>query len=114
MPSTSERKEAIRKFKERKVPAGIYAIRCAATGHAWVGASRNLGATHNGSWSALRTGGHRDRLLQEEWGAHGEAAFQYEILEQLADDVHPLAIPDTLKQKLAHWTARLGARPLIG
>ena len=114
MPPIGERKEAIRKFKERKVPIGIYAIRCSAAEGAWVGASRNLGATGNGSWFSLRMGAHRDRELQHAWNAHGEAAFHFDILETLADDVVPLSIPDLLKERLTAWVAQLGARRLDG
>ena len=114
MPSTQERKDIIRKFKERKPDLGIFAIRCTASGRVWVGASRNLDATRNGSWFMLRNGGHHDRGLQAEWNAQGEAAFGYEILERLPEDIQPMAVPDLLKQKRAQWTAQLGAQRLDG
>ncbi len=112
MASHESRKEAIRKFKERKVLLGVYAVRCAATGRAWVGASRNLEAEKNGSWFCLRSGSHIERSLQDEWNAQGESAFQFEILETLAEDLHALAIPDLLKQKRAEWVAKLNATKL--
>jgi hypothetical protein len=112
MESKAARKEAIQKFKERKPALGVFAVRCTATGRVWVDASRNLDAANNGTWFGLRNGGHRDKSLQEEWNAHGEAAFQYEILEKLAEDVHPLAIADLLKQTRSRWIAQLGARGL--
>jgi len=111
MPSTAERKEAARKWKERKPIAGAFAVRCTVTGRTWVGAARNLEATHNGCWFGLRIGTHLNRALQAEWNAQGEPAFQFEILEKLDDDVLPLAIPDMLKEKHAHWVAELGALP---
>jgi hypothetical protein len=114
MISKLERKEAIRKFKEEKPAAGIFAIRCAATARVWVGASRNLDATRNGSWFMLRQGGHFDRGLQREWDAQGEASFGYEVLERLADDLLPMAVADLLKQKRAHWVEQLGAKRLDG
>jgi len=113
MQSNTDKKEAIRKFKERKVLVGIFAIRCTASGRVWVGSSRNLDATKNGSWFSLRNGGHIDKPLQEEWNARGEAAFQYEILEILDGDLHPLAIRDLLKEKCNHFVAQLSARMLL-
>jgi hypothetical protein len=110
MESKAARKEAIRQFKERKPAVGVFAVRCTATGRVWVDASRNLDAAKNGSWFCLRNGMHRDKSLQEEWNAHGEAAFQYEILERLAEDVHPLAVADLLKETRSRWMAQLGAR----
>ena len=109
MESKVERREASRKFKERKPSAGAYAVRCTASGRVWVGTSRNLDATRNGCWFSLRAGGHMDKPLQAEWDSHGEAAFQYEILEKLPDDVHPLALADSLKAVGARWTANLHA-----
>jgi hypothetical protein len=112
MESKAARKEAIQKFKERRTPLGVFAVRCTATGRVWVAASRNLDAAKNGSWFCLRNGSHRDKSLQVAWNAHGEAAFRYEILEKLDEDVHPMAVADLLKEKRGHWIAQLGARGL--
>ena len=60
--------------------------------------------------SACATGVIGTRSLQEEWNAHGEDAFQYEILEKLEDDVHPLAVAARLKEMRSRWIAQLGAR----
>lgn len=113
MESKVSRKEAIKEFKERKTALGVYAVRCTASGSAWVGSARNLGAARNGCWFALRSGGHREPSLQGEWNAHGEAAFTYEILETFDDDLHPMAVPDMLKARRAHWVAEVKARPLL-
>jgi hypothetical protein len=112
MSSKEERKEAIRKFKERKPLLGVFAVRCTATGRVWVGVSRNLDATKNGSWFCLRNGSHHDKALQEEWNVHGEPMFQYEVLDKLNDDTLPLGVADLLKEKKKHWIAQLGARSL--
>jgi hypothetical protein len=112
MGSTAERKEAIRKFKEKKTLRGAFALRCAATGTVWVGSSPNLEATRNRFWFGLRHGSHPDRAVQAEWNAHGEHAFQYEILEILDDDLIAISIPGLLKEKRLLWIERLGARPL--
>jgi hypothetical protein len=113
MSANVSKKEAIRQYKEQKVPCGIYALRCTLTGNVWVGSSRNLDATRNRSWFTLRMGGFMDKPLQAEWNAHGEPAFQYEILEVLEEGLLPMAITDQLKQKCAHWVAQLSARALL-
>ena len=113
MPSPIDKKEAIRKFKEQKAPAGAYAVRCTTTGRVWVGVSRNLDATKNGCWFMLRSGGHIEKSLQNEWNQHGEAAFQYQVLETLDDDLHALAIADLLKQTRDRWVKQLSATPLL-
>ena len=112
MTSKDCRKEAVRKFKEQKPLLGAYAVRCAVTRHVWVGISRNLDATRNGSWFTLRTGSHREKSLQDEWNAHGEAAFEYEILVALDEDIHAMEVDDQLKEQKKKWVAQLGALAL--
>jgi hypothetical protein len=113
MESKATRKEAIKEFKERKPALGVFAVRCTKTGAVWVGAARNLDAKKNAIWFSLRHGSHREKSLQEEWNSCGEEAFQYEILEKLAEDVHPMAVADLLKQARSRWIAQLGAAPLL-
>jgi hypothetical protein len=113
MLSKESRKEIIRECKERKSIIGVYAVRCTANGRTWVGASRNLEATKNGCWFCLRNGSHREKSLQQEWNASGEAAFQYEILGRLDEDIHPLGIDDSLKDMKGDWIVRLNAQQLL-
>jgi hypothetical protein len=113
MQSKESRREAARNFKEQKVLAGAYAVRCAATEKVWVGTSRNLDATKNGCWFTLRNGSHQEKTLQAEWNARGEQAFEYEVLEALGDEVHPLNVTALLKEMKSAWVAKLGATPLL-
>lgn len=113
MQFNESRKDSIRKFKEQKPLVGAYAVRCVATGHVWVGVSRNLDATKNGCWFMLRSGAHQEKSLQAEWNAQGEQAFAYEILDSLNEDVHPMNVVALLKEKKSVWVAQLGASPLL-
>ena len=113
MLSKEQKKEAIIKFKERKPLLGIYAVLCTVSGRAWVGSSRNLVATENGTWFGLRHGSHRDQPLQHEWNVHGESAFHYEVLEKLDEDVIPMAVSDLLSEKKKRWMVQLDARALL-
>ncbi len=113
MLSKEFRKDAIRKFKEQKPGVGVYAVRSTATGQVWVGVSRNLEAARNSCWFQLRNRLHQEKSLQLEWDAQGESAFEYEILDRLDEDVHPLQINDLLKSKRSDWSARLGAQQLL-
>ena len=112
MLSKESRKETIRRFKEQRPDVGIYAVRCTVTGCVWVGATKNLAATQNRCWFALRNHVSMDKSLQEEWDAQGEPAFRYEILECFEKDVHPLEVDELLKKKASHWVADLGAQAL--
>jgi hypothetical protein len=106
------RKEAIKEFKARKVARGVFAVRCTATGKVWVESSLNLDAAQNGLWHFLRNGHHDDKGLQAEWNVHGAEAFQFEVLEELDEDVLAIEARDLLKEKKLHWTAHFGARML--
>ncbi len=110
---TSRREKLSENTRSRRFLSAPMRVRCIASGAVWVGASRNLDATRNGCWFTLRSGSHVDKPLQQEWNAHGEAAFQYEILETLEGDLHPIAIADLLKQSRQRWVEQLNARPLL-
>jgi hypothetical protein len=112
MSANMARKEVIKEYKNRKVPRGVFAVRCTATGQVWVDSSPNLDAARNGLWFFLRHGNHHNKALQAEWNTHGDEAFQYEILEKLDDDLAPIGVSDLLKEKKRHWTAQLGAQTL--
>jgi hypothetical protein len=106
------RKEAIAEYKNRKTPRGTFVVRFADDGPAWVDATPDLHAAKNGLLFMLRNGMHTNQGLQAEWNAHGEAAFRYEILEKLDDDLAPMAWRDLLKDKKKEWVSRLGAQAI--
>ena len=112
-----DKRAARKEYKSRKTPKGIFAVRCKATGEAWVGASNHLDSQGNQIWFVLRSGLHRNQPMQAAWNAHGEASFAYEILETLDDDVPPLLLKDLLEERRKHWQRVLGANqtdPLRG
>jgi len=106
------RKEAIAEYKNRKIPRGTFVVRFSADGPAWVDSTPDLNAARNGLLFTLRQGLHRNPALQEEWNAHGESAFSYEVLEKLDDDLAPMAWRDLLKDKRKEWAERLGAQTI--
>lgn len=105
----NDRKEAIRKYKERKPSRGIFTVRCMKTGRCWVDFSTTLDSVRNRVWFELRLGGSRNRELQEEWNAHGEESFELEVAETLDPEIAELAIRDELKRKRKEWCVKLGA-----
>ena len=109
------RREAIRDYKEKKPIAGVYAIRCSATGEAWVAGAPNVEPQEQRHWFGLRTGGHANKALQAAWTAHGADAFTFEILERLDDaDLTPLGRADLIKSRERHWRDALGAKRAVG
>ena len=106
------RKEAIAEYKNRKTPRGTFVVRFAEDGPVFVDATPDLEAAKNGLLFSLRHGMHRNKELQAEWNAHCEAAFRYEVLEKLEDDLAPMAWRDLLKDKKKEWVEKLGAQAI--
>ncbi|BCW87340.1 hypothetical protein sos41_04690 [Alphaproteobacteria bacterium SO-S41] len=111
----TRRKELLDAHKEKKTPIGVFAVRCRPTGEAWVSPSRNLAMQKNGLWFSLRLGSYPNPALQAAWKAHGEDAFDYEILETLGDeDLTPYLLNAALKDRASHWRAALNAKAVSG
>ncbi len=104
-----DKKQAIAEYKLRKIPRGTFSVRFGAGGPVFVDATPDLGAARNKMLWALRHGMHNNPYLQAEWNAHGESAFRYEVLEELDDDLSPMAWRDLLKDKKKYWLAKLSA-----
>ena len=104
---SDDRKAAIAAYKKRENAAGIFAVRCAASGQAWVGQTPNLDTIQNRIWFSLRMGSHTNRDLQSAWTAHGADAFTFEPLEQLEDEELPYVRDTLLKERAIHWRTML-------
>lgn len=105
-----DRKAAAAACKERKVVAGIFAIRCAASGRSWVGRAPDLATIWNRTTFTLRQGSHPNRALQTAWRERNGDGFVCETLEPLDDDTHPTE--RAVQARLAHWIAALPAARL--
>jgi hypothetical protein len=104
-----ERKAAVAAYKQRKVFAGVYAVRCTTTGERWIGRAPDLSTIQNRIWFALRHDGSRSASLQSAWNRYGEAHFVLEELERLDEDILPMSRDRLLKERLAYWREQFGA-----
>jgi len=104
-----DKREARKEFKSKTTPNGVFAVCRAASGEAWASASDHLDTARNGLWFQLRSGLHSNKALQAAWNAHGEAAFEYQILETFEEDVSPLLLKDLSRARQKHWERELGA-----
>lgn len=77
------RKEAIRDYKNAKLPMGLFQVRNTANGKLLIGSSPNLPGMLNRIRYQLEMGGHPNRLLQLEWQTFGAGEFQFEVLDEL-------------------------------
>jgi len=102
----ARRKDLIREYKEQKSTPGIFAVRCGD--QVWVGPSKNLQKQQNGIWFQLRQNGHMNKAMQAVWNVRGDAAFTFEVLEEVSDD-NPQMIALLLKERDAFWREKLSA-----
>lgn len=109
MMKREARRAAVAAYKERKVIAGIYAVRCVPTGERWVGRAPDLGTIQNRLWFMLRQNLSPQRGLQAAWNVHGADQFVFEAVERLPDEALPYVREATMKRRLAHWSAALNA-----
>jgi hypothetical protein len=102
-----DRKRAVAAYKERKVEAGIYVVRCLASGQVWVGSAPDLSTIQNRLWFTLRQGRNSHRSLQEAWNAHGSEAFAFEVVARLNDDDPSYIRNSALKSLHSEWLEKL-------
>ena len=108
------RRDIAQAYKDRRVPVGIFSLRCDPTGETWVGMSRNLEGAENGVLFSLRLGSGRNAAMQAAWTAHGEAAFTFSVVETLTEDLSDIGRETWLKGQARHWLAALAASPVVG
>ena len=65
---------------------GIYLITNTVDGKQYVGVSQYIEGRWDSHRSDLQRGKHHARRLQQAWSEHGEAAFQFSILEACGTD----------------------------
>lgn len=85
---TDRKKELKQRYLEIKIEGGVYQIRNTINNKVLVMATPNF-KTMNGRRMELRSGGFRNRRLQEEWKQYGEDAFVFEVLEVLPETEDP-------------------------
>jgi hypothetical protein len=110
---TIDKRAAKAAYRERKSVAGIYAVRCEATGQVWVGHTPTLDTVQNRIWFMLRQKGHPDATLQRAWNERNGAGFAFEELERVKEDDLSYTGDSALKERAATWRAKLGALPLM-
>lgn len=111
-PSKEWKKAVIAAYKDKKVVAGIYAVRSTATMKVWVGSAPNLATVWNRLIFELRLGNCRCRSLQEAWSLHAGEGFDFEELENIDREALSFAAERVMKERLQHWSSALSAERL--
>ncbi|GBQ26295.1 GIY-YIG nuclease family protein [Gluconacetobacter azotocaptans] len=108
----ADRKAAIATYKERKSVAGIFLVRCAASGRCWVGEAPDVATIWNRISFELRHGTHSNPAFQATWRAAGGDGFSFEAVERIDAAALAYGRHRTLQARLAHWRGVLGAELL--
>ena len=106
---SEDRKQAIADYKKRASAAGVFAIRCRATGDIWVGQALDLDKIQNRIWFTLRMGSHRNAELQRAWAAHGADNLALDTLERIEHEELAYVRDALLKERVQHWRTQLNA-----
>src|SRR5208283_1691583 len=107
-----DRMAASAAYKERKADAGIYVVRCAASGQQWVGSTPDLRTIWNRVSFMLRQGCGRLSTLQEAWRNHRAGSFTFDIVERVDPEKLTYGGHRTLRDRVAHWRDALPAEPI--
>lgn len=65
------KKDINKEYKEREKPAGVFQVKNSVNGKLLLGSSLNLEGPLNGHKFTLTIGGHRNKVLQQEWNDYG-------------------------------------------
>jgi hypothetical protein len=112
MMKREERKAAIAAYKERKADAGIYVVRCGASGQQWVGSAPDLRTIWNRLSFALRQGDDHPSSLQTAWREHGAGSFAFDVVERVDAEKLVYGGHRTLRDRVNHWVQALQAEPI--
>ncbi len=80
----SKKKQLLEAYRQREIIGGIYAIRCAPTGKAFMDSAVDLAGIQNRFQFSLNTKTCIHQALQADWRKYGTDAFSFEVLETVA------------------------------
>ena len=103
------KKAAIAAFKKQQSSAGIFAVRCTASGEVWVGKAQNLDTIQNRVWFSLRHGSSPHRELREAWNSHGADQITFQVLERIEHEELSYVRNALLNERASHWQTVLNA-----
>ena len=105
---TIDRKAAAREYKETPRTMGVGVVRDRQNQKALVVSGVDIPSLLNRHRAQLRLGAHRIKPMQADWNAHGEAAFEFEVLDTLKPKDEPGYDPsDDLRALEALWIEKL-------
>lgn len=104
-----DRMAALAAYKEIKVEAGVFAVKCLPTGQVWLGSAPNLDKVQNRIWFSLRNSGYPGRSLQKAWDEGDASDFIFEVVDRIDEEANAYFRAAEMKKRLAEWRQRLNA-----
>lgn len=102
------RKDIVREYKERQKPAGVFQVKNTENGKFLLASSMNIEGSLNKHKFMLKTGGHSNKALQNDWKKYGADAFVFEMLEVIdASEKPDLNLDDELTLIEQIWVEEL-------
>jgi hypothetical protein len=110
-----DRRRLIREYKQTPRVMGVGAVRNTTNGRLLLMVGVDIRSLLNRHQAQLRLGVHRNRELQADWLEHGEAAFEFQVLDTLQPSNEPGHDPAADLQTLeALWLEKLSPFPPTG
>jgi len=108
----NDKRAARTAYKERDVGAGVFLVRCPATGQQWVGRAPDLATIETRLRFGLRQGNDPHRSLQDACRAHGADSLVFEVVERIDKEQLGGFPQDVLRERQKHWRDALGAETI--
>jgi len=104
----TDRKAAIRAYKETPRPMGVFCVRNLESGRLLLGTTVDLPSMLRRQRFQLENGGHANRALQVDWNSLGADAFEIDVLDTLERAEDATSDPrDDLVELAEMWRERL-------
>lgn len=114
-PSSANKRELTRQYKQAPPAMGVYAIRNLATRQVYLNASLNMDGAMNRDRFELKQKAHRHKALLKDWLAQGAEGFAFEVVDVLKPREEPgIDYKPELAELLALWTEEFQRRGEIG
>lgn len=85
-----KRQEMKWEYKHSRRPVGVFQIKCLVNGKVFLVSSTNVEGLINSHRFRLKSGGHRNHELQQDWNRYGEEQFAFEVLELVEPETEGL------------------------
>lgn len=88
-PASIARRALVRQYKDSHRSAGVFTVTNQANGRIYVGGGLHLEGVMNRMRFELNQRSHRNKLLQQDWIAHGAECFCFAVVDRVKEREDP-------------------------